>query len=223
MAVAFLRLTPVRGPGRDATMAIELLEAPSENTAVAARGCRTAADQAVRHRDRQCHAGAGGRSDCRAARRRNPHASQLCECRLREHRLPQPGVSGSLAAVGPGVCRRHRRAGGRRRVGPAGSRQRQRHRPLPPLGRGLARHRQADLPAGRPSGRGRGRRALVGQELSRRGVGRLAARLLLGRGRGQGDRRHPPLAAPTWCWWPSALRVRNSGSAATCRSWVRRS
>ena len=145
----------------------------------------SAADQAVRHRDRQCHAGAGGRSDRRPARRRHPHASQLRECRLREHRLPQPGVSGSLAAVGSGVRRRHRRAGGRRRVGPAGLRQRQRHRSLSPLGRRPARHRQADLPAGRSSGRGRGSRWLVGQELSRRGVGRLAARLLLRRGRGR--------------------------------------
>ncbi len=30
-------------------------------------------------------------------------------------------------------------------------------------------------------------------------------------------------SAPTWCWWPSALPVRNYGSAAACRNWERRS
>ena len=65
---------------------------------------------------------------------------------------------------------------------------------FPLLAAALQGTRQADLPAGRPPGRGRGRRSLAGQELSRRGIGRLAARLLLGRGGGRGDRRHPPFS-----------------------------
>ena len=82
-------------------MALDLLEAPQETNYNRPLLPGLAADQPVRHRDRQRHAGPCGGSHRPAARRRCGHAGQFRKRRLRKHRLPQSCIPRGVATVRP--------------------------------------------------------------------------------------------------------------------------